>query len=134
MSRLYAIEATPTLLGAVADHRFVLKPADIEATLRAIAAAVGAGPSPWRSGDRPAWVDAVARDLAAHRGAALVHAGAEQPPVIHALAHAINAALGAPGRTLRYLDPVAVDAGPGSSISELAADMHDGKVDTLLIL
>jgi hypothetical protein len=26
MSRVYAIEATPTLLGAVADHRFVLKP------------------------------------------------------------------------------------------------------------
>jgi Fe-S-cluster-containing dehydrogenase component/anaerobic selenocysteine-containing dehydrogenase len=134
MSRVYAIEATPTLLGAAADHRFVLRPAEIEAALRAIAAAVGAGPAEWQGGARPSWADAVARDLAAHRGGALIHAGSEQPPVVHALAHAINAALGAPGRTVRSIAPVATDSGPGSGIADLAADMHAGKVDTLLIL
>ena len=30
MSRVYAIEATPTFWGAVADHRFVLKPQEME--------------------------------------------------------------------------------------------------------
>jgi molybdopterin-containing oxidoreductase family iron-sulfur binding subunit len=134
MNRVYAIEATPTLLGAVADHRFVLRPPDIETALRAIAASVGAGPTAWQRGDRPAWVDVVTRDLVAHRGSALVHAGPEQSSVTHALVHAINAALGAPGSTLRHLEPVAVDPGPGSSISDLAADMHDGQVDTLIIL
>ncbi|HWD58462.1 MAG TPA: 4Fe-4S dicluster domain-containing protein [Stellaceae bacterium] len=128
MSRVYAIEATPTLLGAAADHRFALKPAEIELALRAIAAAVDAGPAEWRGSERPGWVDAVARDLAAHHGAALVHAGPEQSPAIHALACAINAALGAP---LRHIEPVAADA-PG--LAELAAEMHDGKVETLLIL
>ena len=128
MSRVYAIEATPTLLGAAADHRFALKPAEIEIALRAIAAAVGAGPAEWRGGDRPGWVDAVARDLVAHRGAALLHAGPEQSPAIHALAHAINDALAAP---LRHVDPVAADA---AGLSELVTDMHDGKADTLLIL
>jgi Fe-S-cluster-containing dehydrogenase component len=128
MSRVYAIEATPTLLGAAADHRFTLKPAEIEVALRAIAAAVDAGPAEWRGGERPGWVDAVARDLAAHKGAALVHAGPEQSPAIHALTHAINAALAAP---VRHIDPVAADAAP---LGDLVSDMHDGKVDALLIL
>ncbi|HEX3953665.1 MAG TPA: TAT-variant-translocated molybdopterin oxidoreductase [Stellaceae bacterium] len=134
MSRVYAIEATPTLFGAAADHRFVLKPADSEAALRAIAAETGAGPAAWGNSERPAWIDAVARDLATHRGAALVHAGTEQSPTIHALAHAINSALGAPGKTVRYIEPVAVRAGAASGIADLAADMQAGKVDTLLIL
>ena len=128
MSRVYAIEATPTLLGAAADHRFVLKPAEIEVALRALAAAVDAGPAEWRGGDRPPWGDAIARDLAAHRGAALVHAGPEQSPMIHALAQAINAALAAP---VRHIEPVAADA---ADLPELVTEMHDGKVETLLIL
>jgi molybdopterin-containing oxidoreductase family iron-sulfur binding subunit len=128
MSRVYAIEATPTLIGAAADHRFALKPAEIETALRAIAAAVGAGPKEWQDGDRPRWVDAVAADLLAHKSAALVHAGAEQSPAVHALTHAINAALAAPVRTIA---PVAVSA---PNIGALAAEMHGGKVETLLIL
>ncbi|HEX4112912.1 MAG TPA: TAT-variant-translocated molybdopterin oxidoreductase [Stellaceae bacterium] len=134
MSRVYALETTPTLMGAMADHRFVLKPAEIEIALRAIAAATDAGPAMWRDGAQAPWVDAVAHDLKAHRGAAVVHAGAEQPAVIHALTHAINAALGAPGRTVRYLAPVAAAGEPASDIAALAADMHAGKVGTLLIL
>jgi Fe-S-cluster-containing dehydrogenase component/anaerobic selenocysteine-containing dehydrogenase len=132
MSRIYAIEPTPTLLGAVADHRFVVKPSETERVLRAVAAAVGAGPAEWRDGEQPHWADVVARDLSAHRGAALVHAGPEQPPAVHALAHAINDALGAPGKTLRHIEPVASEADAG--IAELASAMHAGSVDTLLIL
>jgi molybdopterin-containing oxidoreductase family iron-sulfur binding subunit len=128
MNRVYAIEATPTLLGAAADHRFVLKPAEIEPVIRALAAMVGAGPTEWSGHDRPGWVDAVARDLVEHKRAALVHAGPEQPPAIHALAQAINAGLDAP---VRRIDPVAVTA---AGLAELAADMHAGKVDSLLIL
>ena len=130
MSRVYAIEATPTLMGAAADHRFALQPSEIEMALRAIAATLGAGPAEWSGRERPVWVDAVARDLAAHQGAALVHAGPEQSAAIHALAHAINAALAAP---VRHIEPVA-SADAAGGIAELAADMHDGKVDTLLIL
>ncbi|HEX3882619.1 MAG TPA: TAT-variant-translocated molybdopterin oxidoreductase [Stellaceae bacterium] len=128
MSRVYAIEATPTLIGGAADHRFALKPAAIETALRAIAAATGAGPKEWQGSDRPGWVDAVASDLIASKGAALVHAGPEQSPAIHALVHAINRALAAP---VRYVEPVAA-AAPG--IAALTGEMHQGKVETLLIL
>ena len=134
MNRVYALESTPTLMGAMADHRFALKPHDIEGTLRALAARIGAGPTEWRDLAEPAWIAPLARDLLAHRGAALVHAGPEQTPTIHALAYVLNAALGAPGRTVRYRAPVAADPGDHGGIADLAADMHGGKVDTLLIL
>jgi MoCo/4Fe-4S cofactor protein with predicted Tat translocation signal len=44
MSRVYAIESTPTLIGAKADHRLPMRPADISAAVRYLAGAVGAGP------------------------------------------------------------------------------------------
>ena len=40
------------------------------------------------------------QDLAAHRGTSLVVAGEAQPPAVHALAHAINQALGNVGSTV----------------------------------
>ena len=41
-----------------------------------------------------AWVEAVMKDLQAHRGRSLVIAGRHQSGVLHALAHAINFLLG----------------------------------------
>jgi ABC-type sugar transport system substrate-binding protein len=61
--------------------------------------------------------------------------GDHQPPVVHALAHAMNARLGNVGKTVFYTDPV--DANPvnqSESIKELVADMNGGKVDLLIIL
>ncbi len=52
-----------------------------------------------------AWVGPLVKDLLAHKGAAVVIPGEAQPPVVHALAHAMNGALGAIGRTVRYTAP-----------------------------
>ena len=52
------------------------------------------------------FVAAVVKDLQAHRGAAVVIPGDNQPPAVHALAHAMNQALGATGNTVIYTDPV----------------------------
>jgi MoCo/4Fe-4S cofactor protein with predicted Tat translocation signal len=139
MSRVYAIESTPTLLGAKADHRMAMRPDEIVASLRQLAAWLGAGPQEWgeQSGDevRSAWLRAAADDLSRHRGRALVHAGREQPVEVHVLTDAINASLGAFGNTVRLIAPVVADAGSKRrSISLLAEDMASGKVDTLLIL
>jgi Fe-S-cluster-containing dehydrogenase component len=61
--------------------------------------------------------------------------GEHQPPVVHALAHAINAALGNVGKTVFYTDPVlATTQNNTDSIKELVADMRGGKVDLLIIL
>jgi molybdopterin-containing oxidoreductase family iron-sulfur binding subunit len=40
-----------------------------------------------------------------------VVAGESQPPAVHAIAHAINAQLGAVGTTVAFTAPVVADAG-----------------------
>src|SRR6185437_2592156 len=45
MSRLYAIEATPSLAGSMADHRLVLPPDDVVRALGSLAMALGAAPA-----------------------------------------------------------------------------------------
>ena len=136
MSRVYAIESTPTLLGAKADHRLALQPAEIAVALRHIAGAVGAGPREWTQAEtgRNPWLAAAAADLTAHRGDVLVHAGREQPTEIHLLVNAINSALGAFGSTIGLIEPVAASAAAPQSLAELVADMEAGAVDTLLMI
>ena len=137
MNRLYVVESTPSLTGAIADHRLPLRAPEIEGFARAVAAAVGgaaggAAPAPAESA---AWVAAVAKDLQAHPGRSLVIAGEYQPPAVHALAHEINQRLGNVGQTVVYGAPVearAVDS--VASLGELAADMKAGRVEMLLVL
>jgi len=137
MSRLYAIESTPTLAGAKADHRFIMAPDGIAAALRFVAASIGAGPQDWAHGGA---ADAerlkpLAADLLAHRGRALVHAGREQSVEVQALVHAINHTLGAFGETVRVIEPVgAIPPSATQSLAALAQDMAAGKVDTLIML
>ena len=128
----------PTTTGAKADHRLPLKPSQIETLARALAADLGvAGVTRGAAlpAEAQAWLTAVRNDLTAHRGSSIVVAGEGQPPVVHALAHAMNAALGNGGQTVLYTDPI--EAHPVDqlqSIRELAAAMAAGQVDTLLII
>ncbi|HEX4915879.1 MAG TPA: 4Fe-4S dicluster domain-containing protein, partial [Vicinamibacterales bacterium] len=79
-----------------------------------------------------AFVDAVAKDLTAHRGRAVVLAGDAQPPSVHALAHAINAALGAP---VTYLPtPEIVPTDQNAALRELVGEINAGQVQMLLII
>ena len=67
--------------------------------------------------------------------AALVVAGREQPASVHALAHAMNAALGSVGTTVHHLPPLMARPEPcGASLRALAEDMAAGQVQRLLIL
>ncbi len=136
--RLYAAETMPSTTGAKAYHRLPLKPSQIELVARALAADLGiAGVN--RGAALPAnaqtWLAAVRQDLNAHRGSSIVVAGEGQPPVVHALAHAMNTLLDNVGQTVLFTDPV--EPHPVDqlrSIRELAAAMAAGHVDTLLII
>jgi molybdopterin-containing oxidoreductase family iron-sulfur binding subunit len=139
MNRFYAAESTPTVTGSVADHRVPVRARDIEAVVRAIAAGVGvAVPQSPDAGAVEAhrrWIDAVVADLRAHRGASVVIAGDAQPPVVHALAHALNDALGNVGTTVTYTTPVEVaPENQLGSLRDLVAGMRAGAVECLLIL
>lgn len=139
VNRLYVVESAPSITGAKADHRLALRPSDIEAFTRALAAAIGVQPTHAEEevvqAPNPEWITALAKDLVQHRGASLVIPGVYQPPQIHALTHAINHALGNDGKTVIYTDPVEARPLDGlSSLRELVEEMQAGKVEVLVIL
>src|SRR5690348_12108489 len=137
MSRLYAIEPTPSLTGLMADHRLPLAFPEVGEFARQLAGKIGVGAS---AGAAPAmreqarWLDAVAADLHANRGESLVLVGASQPPWLHALGHAMNAALGNVGKTIDYSAPVESLPANDEGLAGLVSAMRSGKVDTLLAL
>lgn len=134
MNRLYVVEPTPSVTGASADHRLPLRASEVEQFARGLAALMGLGGNGTLAPTAQKWLDAVASDLQKHRGSTLVVAGEFQPPAVHALAHAINAALGNVGTTLYYTEPA--EANPVNqleSFTELCADMDAGKVETLVM-
>ena len=114
MSRLYVVEARlsgdgacPPTSGSRVQARQV---GEVAAALLREVLALGAGElrgveaarralAGRPASEHDAWAKAVARDLSAHRGAGLVVAGDGQGPAggIHALAHAMNEALGNAG-------------------------------------
>src|SRR5262245_44910284 len=145
MNRLYAFESMPTSTGSRADHRLPLRPSQIESVAWSLTAAVGvriaqpAGTAPVVSGTSldvvQKWVAAISKDLLAHRGASLVVAGEGQPPAVHALAHAMNEALGNVGRTVVYTDPVEGEpVDQIKSLTDLVTDLNAGRVDLLVIV
>ena len=75
------------------------------------------------------------KDLQAHKGAAVVIAGDNQPAAVHALAHAMNAALGAVGNDrVLHRSGGSEAARQTAALKELVDDMNGGKVDLLLVV
>jgi len=136
MNRLYVVESTLSLTGSMADHRIPLPPSRIEAVVRTLAGKLGVANARTASlpTDLQRWIDVVAQDLMhpADAGGTLVMAGPSQPAAVHALVHLINQKLGNIGNSVSYIDSIV----PAQThpLSELAADMLDGKVDTLLMI
>ncbi|HSF23319.1 MAG TPA: TAT-variant-translocated molybdopterin oxidoreductase, partial [Blastocatellia bacterium] len=138
MNRLYVVESSVTSTGSIADHRLPVRASEVEGFARALAATLGVqtGQAAVLTDDkRPKWFGAIANDLKNNRGSSVVVAGDSQPPIVHAVAHAINEALGNVGKTVVYTDPVEANPVDGNaSLRELAEDMEAGKVDLLLIV
>ena len=133
MPRLYALEPSLTATGTMADRRAAAGPADLARACHALAAALGGGnETPALPGPLADLIAAAARDLAAARGRALVLAGDGQPAEVHAFAAWANGRLAAP---LDWIAPVDPDPRPhGESLAALAAELHAGRVDTLVVI
>jgi MoCo/4Fe-4S cofactor protein with predicted Tat translocation signal len=83
------------------------------------------------------WVKVVAKELgdAQAKGRSLIVVGTRQPAEVHALAFALNHALGNVGRTLSLVASVEpLDGDHTDDIAALAKEIEGGAVDTLLIL
>jgi MoCo/4Fe-4S cofactor protein with predicted Tat translocation signal len=137
MNRLWVVESAFSTTGAMADHRLALPSGRVGAFALALGqalglpAAAGAGELP---GVPPRWIAALAKDLRANAGHGLVVAGREQPPAVHALALAINAALGNLGTTVLLREPVDVMSSNTAELAALAGAIQGGAVSTLIVL
>jgi MoCo/4Fe-4S cofactor protein with predicted Tat translocation signal len=134
MSRLYVVESHPTSTGTKADHRLPLRASEIEIFARALSVT---DEMSWNISGRKQqdFANAVRRDLANHHGSSVIIAGDHQPPVVHALAHALNQTLGNVGKTVVYTDPVnANPVNQTESLRGLVSDMRAGNVDLLVIM
>ncbi|HET6913223.1 MAG TPA: TAT-variant-translocated molybdopterin oxidoreductase [Rhodanobacteraceae bacterium] len=146
MSRLYAVEPTPGITGMIADHRLPLESARVEVFAHALAGELGvaSGGSVSARDTSPAsrFLRVAAADLRGAHGASLIVAGDMLPPDLHALVHAMNAALDNVGSTLEYAEPVEVlpsqaidpQGDDDGSLRALVGAMRAGRVDTLLVL
>ncbi len=137
MNRLYVVESGLTLTGSMADHRLRLASSHLLAFAAALASKV-MGSSPLDTlaqgldfKDQEKWLAACAEDLLAHKGECLVVAGAHQPAAVHAIAYAMNAALGNIGKTVDFVE---IPANGASSIAALATAIAGGAVKTLVVL
>lgn len=137
LNRFYAVETSPTHTGTLSDHKLLLKPSLIEAFTRALAAELGVAGAGAGAISAPMqkFAKAAAADLKAANGRAVVVPGHDATPAVHALAHAINAAIGAPGQTVTYTDPV--EARPTNQIAELrdlTTALNAGEVKVLAVM
>ena len=138
-NRLYLVESCPSGTGALADHRIPLAAARIESFTRALAQRLNVpGAAPIEGplhGVRAEWIQALADDLGRAGGRSAIVVGAGQPPMVHALAHAMNVALGNVGQTVTYLPPTQHrPANPTAGLADLTESMQGGRVSVLLIL
>jgi MoCo/4Fe-4S cofactor protein with predicted Tat translocation signal len=130
MNRLYVVESTPTTTGASADHRFSIRPSAVPGMTAAFEMVLRE-----RNLIGPQWINGTAHDLEQHGGASIIIVGDEQPPIVHARAHAMNAALGNVGKTVFYTDPVEANSvDQTQSLRELVSDIDAGKIETLIIV
>jgi molybdopterin-containing oxidoreductase family iron-sulfur binding subunit len=141
MNRLYVVEPMPTPTGTKADHRLALRAGDIEEFAWALAISLGIaqGPKTGENHDIYKGLGPIARDLEANKGAGIVIAGEQQPPIVHALAAIMNEKLGNVGKTVFHTDPI--EAGSlgqpvdqVASLQDLVKDLDAGAVDVLIAI
>ncbi|HET6568672.1 MAG TPA: 4Fe-4S dicluster domain-containing protein, partial [Rhodothermales bacterium] len=135
MSRLYVVESAYSSTGAKADHRLRLRSADVPFFAAAVAEEMGvaAGGLGQQYADHP-FVKAAADDLRQAGPDAIVIAGDAQPEWVHALAMAMNAALGSIGRSVTLLDTGEQQRQPQlPQLRQLAGAMVAGQVDVLIV-
>ena len=138
INRLYAVESTMTVTGAKADHRLAVKPSQVGEVAKAFAAALGVGGAAANglSPEAVQWINVAARDFQAFRGRSIVIAGETQSPMVHALAHVINSALGNAGQTVVYADPFVqfAETPQIEQLRSLIADIDANRVKMLVVM
>jgi Fe-S-cluster-containing dehydrogenase component len=133
-SRIYSVEAAPTLTGAKADHRMALHPDLIREVAIAIAHSMGAAIREAVLSEKTMrFASQAAADLSANKGGALVLGGRALSPETSALVHWINARLHAP---VDMIEPVSRTPGErdAGTLPDLTHALQSGAVEQLIVI
>lgn len=139
MNRLYAVETTPTITGAMADHRWGVRPSALGAVAAALAARlIGSGTSDAMLSEAeapipPEALDAIAEDLRRVGDQALVLAGPHLDPALQSLAAAMNSALGSMGQSIDALDADGFSPEVDGGLAEFLDDVATRRAMALLL-
>jgi MoCo/4Fe-4S cofactor protein with predicted Tat translocation signal len=152
MNRLYSVESRYSVTGAAADSRLAVRSSQIGAFIARLEKRVDellAGGSPVAAEEGevafdllkdPAeqldrFVDAMAEDLASHKGQGVVSVGAHQPVDVQLAALRLNQKLGNVGKSVHLMPSrTAIEGVEPVGLPELASAIKAGGIDTVWIL
>ena len=138
MSRMYVFESTPSIAGAIADHRVPARPSTIIEVMAQIAIGLGIplGAVPVRTDASvdQSIIDAAIADLDANRGSSAIFVGQYLPPEAQAIAHGINDWLGNVGSTVEYRQPPEGRPVETDELDTLVSAMQADEVTALFML
>ncbi len=139
MNRLYVAESVFSATGTNADHRVRVASSLGVEVMKALGKALAAngvdvGPLGSMDGAVPAevakFIGTLAKDLAANKGATAIFVGERQPPAVHAMGYALNAALGG---AISFSQGEAVDhPSQFDQLAGLTKALVDGAIDTVV--
>ena len=131
MNRMYVVETMPSVTGFKAEHRLALRPSEVDIFANALN---GGSPGGLNPGSQK-FLQTVLADMKQTGGRCVVVVGPQSSPACHAAALAVNAAMGAEGKTVVYTEPVnPMPSEQTADLKALVADMNAGKVQWLVML
>jgi molybdopterin-containing oxidoreductase family iron-sulfur binding subunit len=135
MSRHFQFEAMYSMTGASADERYTHRPSELGAVLLNLYAKVGGAVTAPAITDKrlAAGIDAAAKELLAASGNALVVSRSNNVNA-QILVNAINAQIGALGKTINFGTTVNYRKGVDADMEQLIADMNANLVGAVLVL
>ncbi|TRZ81625.1 MAG: 4Fe-4S dicluster domain-containing protein [Sediminibacterium sp.] len=132
MSRHIHFETVASMTGSNADEKYLCRPSELPMIAAALLSAVNGGEITGITDAKlKAGIEAAAKTLTAHKGAALVVSGSNNVNE-QIIVNAINNAVGANGSTINFAETLNYRQGIDSDFANLVDDMNAGKVNAVL--
>jgi len=132
MSRHIHFETVASMTGSNADEKYLCRPSELPMIAAALLSAVNGGEITGISDAKlKAGIEAAAKTLTAHKGAALVVSGSNNVNE-QIIVNAINSAIGANGPTINFAETLNYRQGIDSNFASFVEDMNAGKVNAVL--
>ena len=132
MSRHIHFETVASMTGSNADEKYLCRPSELPMIAAALLSAVNGGEITGITDAKlKAGIQAAAKTLTAHKGAALVVSGSNNVNE-QIIVNAINNAIGANGSTINFAETLNYRQGIDSNFASFVEEMNAGKVNAVL--